>query len=96
MAGPGGAQPFSGTARSCGHFHVGVAEDEHHADGGPQSAVHATHYAVDVAIHVRLFHAEHAQRTAAVLVRLQRNRRGYPVPHSGVGRPDTIAGGTDA
>ena len=76
--------------------HAEQSADEHHADGGRQPAVHPAHYAVDVAIHVRLFHAENAQRTAAVLVRLQRDRRGYPVPHSRLGWSDTIAGATGA
>ena len=58
-------------ARPGGRLHVPHAEDDHHADAGPQAGVDKPHDALDDAVDVRLLHPAVPERSGAVLGGLQ-------------------------
>ena len=78
LAGPRQAGPdpcFPCTGGSLNVFH---AKDDHHAGGGPETAVHQPYDAVDDAADVRILHDDVSEWTGIVLGDLQRCRNCDP------------------
>ena len=67
VARSGEARLHARYARPGGRLHVPHAEDDHHADAGPQAGVNKPHDAVDDAVDVRLLHPAVPKRSGAVL-----------------------------
>ena len=78
LAGPRQAGPDPRFPCPGGSLHVFHAKDDHHAGGGPETAVHQPHDAVDDAADVRILHNDVSSRAGIVLGDLQRCRNRDP------------------